>query len=442
MQDNKSNIDIVFRNGLKDYEALPPSSAWDNIAPALTAIRVRRTWVSVAASVTVLTLIASAGWLSGLLGTQNSEIAGLISDQDQNVSALQSITPVIALQRGISDNSGSSGFIVEGAPPSLSFRGRSIGKVATESVIPVLITTDAKEESLSDNNQNETKSDQLEPALTESIFPDPWTLPDKLSDTKGGKIDKWAMGAGFSPAMIIKQNSTGSPELDNMIENEKMMVSYTGGFSIAYSFNRRITINTGISYSSIAQRVTGLNTYSGFSPLIASKGNSDIVVATSAGKIVSSNPDIYVSDLMGSRVSTAFGADVFDPVKSDLPFAGTDLMQNFGYLEMPLFVRYKLVDRKLDINVLGGVSYSFLVTNSVHTSTFTGEKLYVGHTEGMSPFNISSSMGIGFEYHIPGNFSLSIEPIVRYYISPIGKQIGSSIHPWTAGVYTGFSYRF
>ncbi len=441
MQDKRSDIDIIFRNGLKDYEALPPACAWDNIAPSISKMHIRRSWIGVAASVAVLTLIASAGWLAGILVPQNTEIAGIISGQGQTESTLPANTPVMASTGNISGNSGIS---VDFVPLSQSFRGRTLEKVITETEVPVLIIAGDYKVISPDSDQSEIEiaRNDLTLSMVESIFPEPWTLPDKLSDTKGVTIDRWALGAGFAPAMMLKQNTTGSPELDNMIENEKMMVSYTGGLSISYSFNRRITINTGISYSNIGQRITGLNTYSGFSPVIASKGKSDIEIATSAGKIVASNPDIYVSDYMGNRVSTAYGADVFDPVKSDLPFAGTDLMQNFGYLEMPLFVRYKLVDRKLDINVLGGVSYSFLLNNSVYASTFTGEKIYLGQTEGMSPFNISSSMGMGIEYNTPGNISFSIEPIVRYYISPIGEQMGSSIHQWAAGLYTGFRYRF
>jgi hypothetical protein len=35
MDDRGANIDIVFRNGLKDFEVLPPPEAWDNIRPVL-----------------------------------------------------------------------------------------------------------------------------------------------------------------------------------------------------------------------------------------------------------------------------------------------------------------------------------------------------------------------------------------------------------------------
>ncbi len=35
MADSRANIDLVFRNGLMDYEVLPPSEVWDNIQAAV-----------------------------------------------------------------------------------------------------------------------------------------------------------------------------------------------------------------------------------------------------------------------------------------------------------------------------------------------------------------------------------------------------------------------
>jgi len=35
MDDKIANIDLVFRNGLKDYEVHPPPEVWNNIRPAV-----------------------------------------------------------------------------------------------------------------------------------------------------------------------------------------------------------------------------------------------------------------------------------------------------------------------------------------------------------------------------------------------------------------------
>ncbi len=35
MVNKGANIDLLFRNGLKDYEVLPPVEAWNNILPVI-----------------------------------------------------------------------------------------------------------------------------------------------------------------------------------------------------------------------------------------------------------------------------------------------------------------------------------------------------------------------------------------------------------------------
>ena len=35
MDERGANIDLIFRNGLKDYEVLPPQDVWDKIQPAV-----------------------------------------------------------------------------------------------------------------------------------------------------------------------------------------------------------------------------------------------------------------------------------------------------------------------------------------------------------------------------------------------------------------------
>jgi hypothetical protein len=441
MHDKATNIDILFRNGLKDLEALPPECVWDSIAPVLWAGRVRRNWLNAAASVAAVTALASAAWLTGSLVNMEIMPSALTLNQESRPASLAS-----TLFR-------TTGRVDKDSPAIISSETELPARLAQTyadegiGLIPPNIgfsLTEADDEELQNLlREYEALNSQVPlEANIGTIFTTLWQLPGELTAVPENKVQRWSLGAGLSPAVVFKQGASANPDLHNMVANENMLVSYSGGLSVSYNFNKRFSMSTGISYSNISQSVTGLSTYTGFAPFIASKGTNDIVVATSAGRIAASNPDIYITDNTADRVSTALGADFFDPAKSNLPFAGTSLLQSFGYLELPLYLRYKLVDRKIGVNILGGVAYSVLVGNSVQTSTFSGEKIFVGQTEGVSPLNISSSMGLGFEYNMPGNLSFTLQPMVKYFISPIGEQLGSSVHPWSAGLFTGFSYRF
>jgi hypothetical protein len=441
MQGNISNIDILFRNGLKDLEVLPPPQVWESIAPALRTGRRRKVWFSAAASVAAITALAASALITGSLLSMDFNPTSLTLNQDIRPDGVPGYP-----------HKKVAGIAAQSEPAeAINNRsvGRSISDLAESNMQRLVPSTDLllvksvqEDQSVAGFNDQEINGPVIGIGLTESVLPETWALPEELLSVSWAKIDRWSLGAAFSPAVILRQGDTENPVISDMISNEKLMVSYSGGFSISYNLNKRFTLSTGISYSNISQRVTGVNTYTGFAPIIASKGTTDIVITTSAGKIVSANPDIFVADIAASRVSTAYGADVFDPDKSGLPYAGSSLNQNFGYLELPLYVRYKLIDRKLDMNILGGIAYSILVGNSVHTNSFSGEKLFVGKTEGLSPISVSSSMGLGFQYNMSGSLSFTLEPVVRYYISPLGERVGSIIHPWSAGLFTGFSYRF
>lgn len=71
MADSRANIDLVFRNGLKDFEVLPPPGVWDNIQPAINVTGKKFIFpiFKVAATITV---VATMSFLSYRLGVEIS----------------------------------------------------------------------------------------------------------------------------------------------------------------------------------------------------------------------------------------------------------------------------------------------------------------------------------------------------------------------------------
>ncbi len=51
------------------------------------------------------------------------------------------------------------------------------------------------------------------------------------------------------------------------------------------------------------------------------------------------------------------GVDTYDNAPVNTPtIQGVEIVQNFEYLEIPMILRYRLIDRKLGFNVLGGLA--------------------------------------------------------------------------------------
>jgi len=234
-------------------------------------------------------------------------------------------------------------------------------------------------------------------------------------------------------------NNTEVP--DQIYQSEQSRISYSGGIGFAYKINRKLSIQSGIYYASVGNEVAGINSFAGFRPFDQTKGDHNFVVVTASGRIYTDNSDVFLRDISGDRVLTRYTNDVFDPVKSDLSYLSNSLYQNFSYLEMPFILRYKLIDKSIDFNLIGGLAYNFLVSNNVHT-VIDGSRYNVGKTEGLNPILVSSSMGMGIEYNISDKFSLNLEPTFRYYLNPFGDMPGVKIHPYSFGVFSGLSFKF
>jgi hypothetical protein len=224
--------------------------------------------------------------------------------------------------------------------------------------------------------------------------------------------------------------------------DEHSRLSYTGGVALSYKINKRFSIQSGLYYSSFGQELTGISTYGGFQKYDYTKGDHNFEVLTSSGTVYTNNTDVFLLDPVSpDKIITRYTNDVFDPAKANLQYLDNSLTQNFSYLELPLVLRYKIMDKAIDFNIIGGFASNLLVSNSVYATLNEG-KYPVGKTEGMNLITFSSSVGMGMEYSLSKKLSLNLEPTLRYYLNPFNEISGIKIHPYSFGIFSGLSYKF
>ncbi len=137
--------------------------------------------------------------------------------------------------------------------------------------------------------------------------------------------------------------------------------------AFSYKINKRFSIQSGLYYSSFGQELSGITSFGGFKKYDYTKGDHNFEVLTSSGIVYTNNADVFLLDnLSDSRISTRYTNDVFDPAKANLQYIDNSLRQNFSYLELPVILRYKIVDKTIDFNIIGGLSSNLLVNNSVY----------------------------------------------------------------------------
>jgi hypothetical protein len=439
MNERGANIDIVFRNGLRDFEALPPPEVWDNIKPFIK--RKQRSYVLISTAA----LIAIVFSLSLLAYRWSREVTTGLDSNDMALTG-EDASPVIApsakktLPVAVNEtNMGSTSSLFSGTDIPV-FDESTVSEmnnapIAFSSGKTVNIANDVE------NSLHKPLMKVFNPVQKNSfeiLTADQQYTPD-ITATKSP--ERWSIAAMASPTYYSKFGIGSDDISKQMSSSEQSLISYSGGVALSYKINKRFTVQTGIYYSSIGQQIDGIQSFGGFQPFSNSKGGHNFEVLTTSGTIFTNNSDVFLQANSGGRVITAYNNDVFDPRKASLQPLNNTLHQDFSYLELPVVLKYKIIDKAVAFNLIGGVSYNFLVNNNVYTMV-DGGKYQIGTTKGLNSFTLSSSLGMGMEYSFTKNLSLNLEPTFRYYLNPFSGTEGSTIHPYSFGLFSGISYKF
>ena len=437
MVERDAYIDLVFRNGLKDLEVLPPQGVWENIEPSLSKIGKPLVWLRIAAGIAV---IFSLGALTLYVGKQNNkELLSPSISLNKNLPMFD-VTSVIQSPQILAKSSEIQGTSKTGNQLAHPEKATYLNYIVSSSE-EILGEVDKNASSLAVAVVEMSAGDKSVPILGNKGFvinPSKWF---KLAPSNDTKIKRWMLGALAAPTYYLKSNPN-KVNLTTMLQNsEENLITYSGGLSFSYSINRKISIQSGLYYSAMANRVNGVDSYSGFLKFANTKSSSDFEVLTTNGSIIATNSNIFLTDNGGNRIATAYTIDVFDPAKANLEYITGSIRQNFEYLEIPIILRYKLLDKKIDINFLGGMSYNLLISNSAYAIS-GGRHILIGETEGINPLAFSSSLGLGLGYDFSDKLTFNIEPTLRYYLSKTSDRTDGKNHPYLLGIYSGIFYRF
>jgi hypothetical protein len=436
-----ANIDLLFRNGLKDYEVLPPVEAWNNIYPV---IRKKQRPLLLLRSAALVAVLLSISFLIYRWGREVSTLSEnpFIAVRDQSIQSRDNasnteINRVLPVRTQKEENNNSS--LIPDQPDVTALSGYSDPEGGNLNLITETGNL-APARSLVIPGGIQTIRN-FTPMTNISINPDFEELEGISYAGPKVKTNRWAVTAMASPTYFLNSES-GNDELSRQFHSsEQSRITYSGGVAFTYKISNKLSIQSGLYYSSLGREVDGIYSFAGFKSYDFTKGDHNFEVLTSSGLIYTENSDIFLRDNLGDRVLTRFTNDVFDPDKAHLSYINSSLYQNLSYLEMPVVLRYKLIDKSIDFNLIGGLSYNLLVNNSVNT-IIDGNKYNVGKTAGLNQFMVSSSLGMGLEYNLSKKISLNLEPTFRYYLNPFSETYGLKTHPYSFGVFSGLSYRF
>jgi len=269
--------------------------------------------------------------------------------------------------------------------------------------------------------------------------------PDELEKIS---LNRWNIGTEAAPLYSYRSIQSDYPSSDvinNVNKSDHGLVAFAGGVRAGYSAGRRLSIESGIYYSRYGQEKNNVKVLSPPEYMAAGAVKTTYLsIPNSIGTIYANHPsEIEYDEIL---YSNTLGVPDFNKYtgfpalnSSTLVSSEGDLKitQYFDYLELPLALRYKIIDKKLNFSIVGGMVTNFLVNNGVRLKS-NGNSENFGKTRDINKVNYQASIGLGLAYPIIDRLAISLEPRFRYYLNPIDEVL--NVHPYSFGLFAGLSY--
>lgn len=277
--------------------------------------------------------------------------------------------------------------------------------------------------------KNDSKIASTESKKQPSIIPEsPNELEEILKKKAAGKQtvvlnnkNKWQIVPNVA-AVYLNSNSGRSAIDPQFSENQKTADnSFSFGIGVNYAVSKKIAIRTGINKLTLGYNTNDVV----YSPGLSNNNLENINY--------SSNALIEIKNKSALNTLITF--------EKDLQKTNTGaLNQKMGYYEVPLELSYAILNKRFGVNVIGGISTLFLNQNKISlVSSETNVKL--GEAKNLNEIHFSTNVGLGFKYQLVKPFQINFEPMVKYQLNTYSKDSGN-YKPVFIGLYSGISYTF
>lgn len=399
MRDYK-NIDRIFQENLKNLEVFPPNKAWNAIEKQIVVQPVKRRipfWVKLSSIAALFVLFFSVGTIylmpesrfsknflidrSIKKDTVEAETNTAITAQSKKTTVKTSVTKSINLEELKSDQN-----IVQN-DNEFENEAEETNTNSTLNKVNKFLLSDASEHSFKNRNGNEKGTN---------------------------KNGKFTVATIFAPIYI---NSLGDGSgVDSQFSNNSSSgnSSYSYGVKFAYELSNKFTLQSGVNLINL-----------GFT-------TNNVYVNSTASVIGFSN--ISAEPMLSRNPSTA-------TTKSNSIDANkASLNQVFGYVEIPVELKYNVTEGKFGVNLVGGFSTLLLNRDEVFIETNDFSQS-LGSSNNLRSINFSGNIGVDIDYLIHKNLYINVSPMFKMQTNTFSKNSGS-LQPYYLGVYTGLNYKF
>jgi len=390
------NIDRIFQENLKDFEVFPPNKAWSAIEKQLDTQPVKKPvpfWVKTASIAALFVLFFSVGTIYLLPEAKFSKnfLLNRIINSDSisdNNSEKPENKEVKKINKDINENK---------------------QKLTNNSKDTKLTSTEFENENISFEESATSKKQ-----LTKFLLTDNSEFPVKKTQKNNANIKstKFTIATIFAPIYINSLGGGSSVDSQFRDNSTSGNSSYSYGVKFAYQLNSKFSVQSGVNLINLG--ITTNDIYINSSVAILGFSN------------LSANPLVARNEVINKNNS--------------LNLNKGSLNQVFGYIEIPVELKYSVTDGKFGVNLVGGFSTLLLNKDEVFIETNDFSQS-LGSSNNLRSVNFSGNIGVDIDYLIHKNLYINVSPMFKMQTNTFSKNSGS-IQPYYLGVYTGLNYKF
>lgn len=435
MKTNK-NIDRLYQEKFKDFEATPNPQIWQNIETSLQKKKRKVLpfwWVSGGAIASLLVGLVlfpfSSNKSKNTINLDKQIVTESTFKTPENTPQVKESIPLVVTETK-----------KEEIPTKKLIRNKTVKthKVEIAQKIPSLIskehnkaqkikpkrthTSNAVKNNLTKKEKETTKSKNTKQLKTNEAYLKKDLVAQASKKEKVEKNNtkmqhKWEVTPSFAVlnANSFSKTSTIDANLNNNSVSGENTYSY--GVKVAYRLNKKWAIQSGIHLQEMQFNTNNVTLIS-----VNSNKNSSINFTENAIKfsdsslgLSSSNPNLITNQAV--------------------------INQKFGYIEIPIELKYSLLNTtKFNTNIVTGLSTLFLNKNEIK-ATATNFSKVLGEATNLNTINFSGNIGLDFNYTFNKNLILNLNPMFKSQLNTFSKN-ANGFKPYTIGVYTGIKYTF
>lgn len=471
------NMDKIFREKLKDFPVEPPAFLWDNIQAELAGQRrkKRMAWYSWSAVAALLVLAFVAGWYFNESAdravpqlTETEQVNPVEnSNPEEQIASVTENENEKTEQESLKNDIFLADATRKEATPQLPEENKFDTETKKENVsglenpdenrtltlagLDLIKPKETAKVEMAGEKRYFTQEEKNQPKSVEEFFS--WerkVIHENAQhfSSAAKSVRGWKLGLNVSPGYSSYAAKHGSVYSSNMTyEANDGNANLSGGVSVQYKTSKRISIESGVYYAQNGQQT-------GSSPqLFGNRAEMDYAFAPADKNYFNT-----AVSLTGTRMAMNSTAGIIDfkgvpkgaEIAANLENAGTysnslltsgELSQVFDFVEIPLYLRYLIIDRKMDVELVGGLNAGLVVGNNAYIDNEYGVQ-NIGKTRDIAPVNFSGTVGLGMNYALGKNLSVAVEPRLNYYLNSINRNPEVDFRPYRIGIYTGLYYEF